>query len=157
MARNGEKLRPAVVDQIVAAYRQHPNVSVVGEQFDVSPTTVSKYVKEAGIPVVRGGRTRYRRKNGPMTPLRRRIASNGYAVLYAYIPASGVENRHGRQFQVLEHRFVMERLLGRALLLNETVHHKNGVRDDNREENLELWTTKHPAGMSHCPHCDGKL
>lgn len=39
----------------------------------------------------------------------------------------------------LQHRIVMESILGRTLYDDETVHHRNGVRDDNRPENLELW------------------
>ncbi|TMK84771.1 MAG: HNH endonuclease, partial [Actinobacteria bacterium] len=40
---------------------------------------------------------------------------------------------------VFEHILVMEQLLGRYLSPDETVHHRNGVRNDNRPENLELW------------------
>lgn len=48
---------------------------------------------------------------------------------------------------VVERILVTEELLGRLQLDGETVHHRNGVRDDNRPEHLPLWTRPQPAGI----------
>lgn len=48
---------------------------------------------------------------------------------------------------ILEHVKVMSEILGRPLQKGENVHHLNGVRDDNRPENLELWVSSQPWGQ----------
>ena len=64
------------------------------------------------------------------------ISQDGYHV---------VKVAHGKQIKM--HRYTMEKHIGRALRGNENVHHKNGVRSDNRIENLELWVKTQPCGQ----------
>ena len=71
-----------------------------------------------------------------------RKLADGYVAVWApEHPRKRADNR------VMEHRVVMEKILGRFLYPHETIHHRNGVRHDNRPENLELWIVRQPAGQ----------
>ncbi len=54
---------------------------------------------------------------------------------------------------MLEHRLVMQEHIGRPLEAWEIVHHRNGVKTDNRVENLEIVTRARHHGLVTCPHC----
>lgn len=69
--------------------------------------------------------------------------SKGYVLIYS--PNHPDANNRG---YIQEHRLVMEEHLGRMLLHTEIVHHINGIKDDNRIENLALFSDS----VSHTKH-----
>jgi hypothetical protein len=105
-----------------------------------------------GTPISRGSRTCIKcqppRPTGPANPRwrgggkPRQSGPRGY--IYAKAPGHPRGQRNNGY--VFEHILVMEALLGRRLLPGENVHHRNGVRADNRPQNLELWVRGQPSG-----------
>jgi len=115
-------------------HQKHPHIGLTGEnaywaygrkKTDEQKKRLSEQNKGEKSPNWKGGRTRN---------------VDGYVIVYA--------PDHPRAYngsQVLEHRLIMEQYLGRHLQSWEYVHHKNGVKDDNRIENLELTNIKEHA------------
>ena len=96
----------------------------------LSPETCAK------IGAASRGRKRANRKGG-------KYLINGY--VYLLCP----DHPFARSGYVLEHRLVMEAHLGRTLLPTEVVHHINGIRSDNRIENLMLFSSKSKHASHH--------
>jgi hypothetical protein len=63
------------------------------------------------------------------------VKKDGY--IFVYSPNHPHKNKANYVYQ---HRLIMEQYIGRFLKPDELVHHVNGIKDDNRIENLELTT-----------------
>ncbi len=112
----------------------HPRT--LAERYGVSPQTVRDRLIEAGVKLKRRG-------------FKRVVDKGGYIKIWVDIendPIGAAMIRKGTNL-IMEHRLVMARHIGRPLTDGETVHHKNGIRDDNRIENLQLRLGHHGRGV----------
>jgi len=66
---------------------------------------------------------------------------------YVYLSVPALASSTGKRTAVLEHRYIMSKMIGRDLLPEETVHHVNGTRGDNNPGNLELFNSRHGPGQ----------
>lgn len=108
----------------------------------VSPGFVCDVLKERGVPA-RGRVSAADGLNSSQrgAPTFTRVQKRVYVYWLLRWPGGG-------RTQIADHRLVMERHLCRPLRDDESVHHLNGVRDDNRVENLELRVKHHGPGQA---------
>lgn len=124
--------------------RKRANVLATQRYLDADPTRRDKqraynseYAKREDVKEVRKQKTAEQRAKREEGGTIRRPPGAGHLNAQGYVVISG---RY-------EHRIVMEESLGRPLAKFENVHHKNGIRHDNRIENLELWVKAQPCGQ----------
>jgi ADP-ribosylglycohydrolase len=114
-----------------------------GARYVTSATHLAtEKVKSCGCQLRASARARRGEKH-PRWKGGRREDKNGYITIrcYDYPGATG-------SVSVYEHQAVMAKHLGRPIMIDESIHHRNGIRNDNRLENLELRVSYHGQGQT---------
>jgi hypothetical protein len=132
------------IKKICDLYKNGISQEKIAKKINVSQCLVSRILRSSGLNKgVRSGADHPHWKGGILD-------FDGYnaELVSKSDPMYCMANSMG---YVMQHRLVMARHLGRPLEKNETVHHINGIRKDNRIENLQLRHGKH--GVNQCYEC----
>ena len=158
--RQPRTLSEEEISQIFELARTDMSQRAIGEKFGLSQSRISSLLRYHGIYKPHGRPKPKREKSvGWRGGIHKAPQGYVWELVDHDDPMASMRTSNG---YVLQHRLVMARHLGRPLTQTENVHHINGIRDDNRLENLELWTRPQPKGVranetAHCATCSCNL
>lgn len=141
------------VASMVERYRNGESANVIGASLEPPATreVVLRVLRPTGV-VSRARGSRHPAWNGGRTRDPKGYVSVRVAEDHPYFAMA-----RGSSNYIAEHRLVMAEHLGRALGADESVHHLNGVKDDNRIENLQLVQGHHGrGGVAICRSCGSR-
>lgn len=137
------------IDSIIGEYGDGKSQTEIVELYQVSQSTISALLRKNKIHIRKTvGKYGCSWKGG------KSFTSTGYILILLSSSDQYYDMTNAKGY-VLEHRLVMAQYLGRSLTKNETVHHINGDKTDNRLENLQLRIGKHGAGERYQCNCCG--
>lgn len=132
------------IDNITQLYIAGYNQTEIAKKYKVSQSTISAVLRKNNISV---------RKNSNMYSGGRHINNQGYVLVLLEHDDPHYCMANSSSY-ILEHRLVMARFLNRSLTKNETVHHIDGNKTNNKIENLQLRYGPHGKGVCYkCLDC----
>lgn len=130
----------ALLEQIRALADGRRTSTEIGELLGQEPRNVRKYLTRHDLPRLAEG-SRQGEKNHQFVA-GRRVGLNGYVKVTPPTGHSTAKPRPGRKATwIFEHRWVMEKKLGRPLLPTERVDHVDGLTLHNSPDNLRLFAS----------------
>lgn len=139
-------------EEILKISKSDLSYSDLSKKYKCNPITIFRNLKNYNLKKVKTSRTgKYRWKERGKYGKNHHSWKGGKTNIGSYIKIYCLNHPFAKDNYVLEHRLIMERHLGRYLLPQEIVHHINGNTQDNRIENLILFSSRGKHLSSHYP------